>query len=62
MVKNTVIEATPGDVEFLPSLVGRSRVPLRPARSAGWSPFLRWNRSHSATLPPAVKAHGGKQR
>ena len=39
MVKNTVIGSTPGDRESLPPLVGRSCVPLPPARSNGWSPF-----------------------
>ena len=39
MVKKTVVGVTPGDMESLPPLVGRSCVPLQPAWSKGWGPY-----------------------
>jgi len=37
-------------------------MPLQPAGSKGWSSFSEFEFPRSATLPAAMKAHGGKQK
>src|SRR5215831_11596337 len=58
MVKNAVTRVTPGDRESLPPLVGRSSVPLQPARSKGWGSFFGFE-----SFPPYTAGrHEGARR